>query len=43
MLLEDHKEVAAIERRRRFEEDRKSRIFNAKQRFIGVSKITFVS
>ena len=33
----DYKEAAAIERRRRMEEERKSRIFNAKCRTIGVS------
>jgi hypothetical protein len=43
MFPEDHKQAAAVERRRRFEEERKSRIFNARQRLIGVSKITFVS
>lgn len=32
----DYKEAAAIERRRRMEEERKSRIFNAKCRTIGV-------
>ncbi|PSN32995.1 RIB43A-like with coiled-coils protein 1 [Blattella germanica] len=36
MLPSDHKQAAAIERRRRFEEERKSRIFNARQRLIGV-------
>lgn len=33
----DYKEAAAIERRRNMEEQRKSRIFNAKCRTIGVS------
>lgn len=33
---QDLKEAAVIERRRRFEEDRKQRIFNARQRVIGV-------
>ena len=33
----DYKEAAAIERRRNMEEQRKSRIFNAKSRTIGVS------
>lgn len=33
----DYKEAAAIERRRNMEEQRKSRIFNAKARTIGVS------
>jgi hypothetical protein len=37
MLPEDYKQAEAIERRRRFEEDRKCRIFNARQRLIGVS------
>ena len=32
----DYKEAAAIERRRNMEEQRKSRIFNAKVRTIGV-------
>jgi hypothetical protein len=32
----DYKEAAAIERRRNMEEQRKSRIFNAKTRTIGV-------
>lgn len=32
----DYKEAAAIERRRNLEEQRKSRIFNAKTRLIGV-------
>lgn len=32
----DYKEAAAIERRRQMEEERKSRIFNAKTRIIGV-------
>lgn len=35
----DYKEAAAIERRRAMEEDRKTRIFNAKTRQIGVSKV----
>lgn len=35
----DYKEAAAIERRRNMEEQRKSRIFNAKVRTIGVSCI----
>jgi hypothetical protein len=42
MLPIDHKQVATIERRRRFEEDRKLRIFNARQRLIGVSKVEVV-
>lgn len=33
----DYKESAAIERRRNMEEQRKSRIFNAKTRTIGVT------
>ena len=33
----DYKEAAAIERRRQMEEERKTRIFNAKARQIGVS------
>lgn len=33
----DYKEAAAIERRKNMEEQRKSRIFNAKTRTIGVS------
>ena len=38
----DYKEAAAIERRRNMEEQRKSRIFNAKTRTIGVrSRYTF--
>ncbi|GFG36955.1 hypothetical protein Cfor_12483 [Coptotermes formosanus] len=36
MLPEDHKQAAAIERRRRFEEERKLRIFNPRHRLIGV-------
>ena len=32
----DYKEAAAIERRRHMEENRKSRIFNAKTRTIGI-------
>ena len=32
----DYKEAAAIERRRNMEEQRKSRIFNAKTRIIGI-------
>ncbi len=32
----DYKEAAAIERRKNMEEQRKSRIFNAKTRLIGV-------
>ena len=35
----DYKEAAAIERRRNMEEQRKSRIFNAKSRTIGVSSV----
>lgn len=35
----DYKEAAAIERRRLMEEQRKSRIFNAKVRTIGVSNL----
>ena len=35
----DYKEAAAIERRRQMEEERKTRIFNAKARTIGVSVI----
>jgi Ran GTPase-activating protein (RanGAP) involved in mRNA processing and transport len=42
MLPEDHKQVAAIEGRRRFEEERKLRIFNARQRLIGVSKVKVI-
>lgn len=34
----DLKEKAAIERRRQLEKERQSRIFNNKQRLIGVSK-----
>lgn len=34
----DYKEAAAIERRRQMEEERKSRIFNAKTRIIGVCR-----
>jgi len=34
----DYKEAAAIERRRNMEEQRKSRIFNAKTRIIGIDK-----
>ena len=34
----DYKEAAAIERRRNQEEQRKSRIFNAKTRIIGIDK-----
>ncbi len=34
----DYKEAAAIERRRNMEEQRKSRIFNAKARIIGIDK-----
>lgn len=37
----DYKEAAAIERRRLMEEQRKSRIFNAKVRTIGVSNLIF--
>lgn len=33
----DYKEASAIERRRHMEEQRKTRIFNAKTRTIGVS------
>lgn len=33
---EDRKEAAAIERRRQYEKERKARIFNARQRVIGV-------
>ncbi|XP_021918477.1 RIB43A-like with coiled-coils protein 1 [Zootermopsis nevadensis] len=36
MLPEDHKQAAAIERRRKFEEERKRRIFNDRQRLIGI-------
>lgn len=36
----DQKEAAAINRRRQNEEDRKSRIFNARTRLIGVDKIS---
>jgi hypothetical protein len=36
-LAVDLKEAAAIERRRNMESQRKSRIFNAKTRIIGVS------
>jgi hypothetical protein len=39
MLPEDYKQAAAIERRRRLEEERKCRIFNARQRLIGVSNL----
>jgi hypothetical protein len=39
MLPGDYKQAAAIERRRRFEEERKRRIFNARQRLVGVSKL----
>jgi len=42
MLPKDHKQAAAIERRRRFEEERKLRIFNARQRLIGVSKVEVI-
>jgi len=42
MLPKDHKQAAAIERRRRFEEERKLRIFNARQRLIGVSKFEVI-
>lgn len=34
----DYKEAAAIERRRNQEEQRKSRIFNAKTRIIGIDR-----
>ena len=34
----DYKEAAAIERRRNLEEQRKSRIFNARTRLIGVDE-----
>ncbi len=34
----DYKEAAAIERRRNMEEQRKSRIFNAKTRIIGIDQ-----
>ena len=34
----DYKEAAAIERRRNMEEQRKSRIFNAKTRIIGIDR-----
>jgi len=37
-LPPDQKEFLAIERRRRLEEERKSRIFNSKQRTMGVDK-----
>ncbi|CAG2063437.1 unnamed protein product, partial [Timema podura] len=40
MLPKDLKEAAAIERRRRFEEDRKCRIFNARKRILGVDEDT---
>jgi hypothetical protein len=36
----DYKEAAAIERRRQMEAERKTRIFNAKTRQIGVSNVT---
>jgi hypothetical protein len=42
MLPIDHKQAAIIERRRRLEEERKSRIFNARQRLIGVSKVEVI-
>ncbi|PNF15395.1 RIB43A-like with coiled-coils protein 1 [Cryptotermes secundus] len=38
MLPEDRKQAAAIERRRRIEEERKNRIFNARQRLIGIDQ-----
>ena len=38
----DYKEAAAIERRRNMEEQRKSRIFNANSRTIGVSSLVLV-
>ena len=34
----DYKEAAAIERRRNMEEQRKSRIFNARTRLIGIDE-----
>ena len=43
MLPKDHKQAAAIEKRRRFEEERKLRIFNARQRLIGVSNEVFLA
>jgi hypothetical protein len=42
MLPEDRKQAAAIERRRRVEEERKLRIFNARHRLIGVSKVKVI-
>ena len=42
MLSKDHKQAAAIERRRRFEEERKLRIFNARERLIGVSNVEVI-
>lgn len=36
---QDLKEAASVERRRRFEEDRKKRIFNARERIIGVDSL----
>lgn len=38
VLKEDLKEAAAIEHRRRFEDERKKRIFNARQRLIGIDE-----
>jgi hypothetical protein len=43
MSPEEHKQAAVIERRHRFEEERKKRIFNARQRLIGVSDVTYHS
>ena len=37
----DLKEKAAIERRRQLEKERQARIFNNKQRLIGVSKFIY--
>jgi len=42
MLPKDHKQAAAIERRRRFEDERILRIFNAWQRLIGVSNVEVI-
>ena len=39
----DLKEAAAIERRRNMEKQRQSRIFNARERTIGVSRTKFRS
>ncbi|XP_068083123.1 RIB43A-like with coiled-coils protein 2 [Anabrus simplex] len=38
MLPQDLKEAAKIERRRKFEEERRGRIFNARNRLIGIDK-----